>query len=98
MCHRTVGLVQNALEAARIATVSVTMVPYVTLGVRVPRALYARVPYGNPFGDPHQSEAQRAILETAIAWLYHAREPNKVHRLAMSWRRSRRRPISGREE
>ncbi len=89
MCHRSVGLVQNALEEAGIATVSITMVPYATLGVRVPRALYARVPLGNPFGEPHDADGQRAILDTAVAWLNQAPEPNRVYRLAVSWRRRR---------
>jgi hypothetical protein len=90
MCHRSVGLVQNALEAAGIATVGITMIPYATLGVRVPRALYARVPLGNPFGEPHDAVGQRVVLDAAIAWLYQAPEPNRVYRLGVSWRRRRR--------
>jgi hypothetical protein len=91
MCHRSVGLAQNLIEEAGIATVSLTMVPYSTLAVRVPRALYVRVPLGNPFGEPDDVPRQRAILDTALRWLYQAPEPNRVFRLAVSWRRSRRR-------
>ena len=89
MCHRSVGLAQNIIEAAGIATVSVTMVPYVTYGVGVPRAMYVRFPYGNPFGEPGQTETQMTILRAALRWLYDARAPNQPVRLPVSWRRSR---------
>lgn len=90
MCHRSVGLAQNLIEAAGIATVSISMVPHVTYGVGVPRAVYVRFPYGNPFGEPHQTETQMAILRAALRWLHDATEPNAPVRLAISWRRSRR--------
>jgi hypothetical protein len=90
MCHRSVGLAQNAMEDAGISTVSLSMVPYASLAVKVPRALYVRLPLGNPFGESGDVHTQRAILETAVRWLYAAKEPNRVSRLAVSWRRSRR--------
>jgi D-proline reductase (dithiol) PrdB len=89
MCHRSVGLVQNSIEAAGIATVSLSMVPYVTYGVRVPRALYLRFPYGNPFGEPSQIETQTTILYAALRWLHDAERPNQPVRLDVKWRRSR---------
>jgi D-proline reductase (dithiol) PrdB len=90
MCHRSVGLAQNLIEAAGIATVSISMAPYVTYGVGVPRALYVRFPYGNPFGEPRESETQGSILSAALRWLYDASEPNQPVRLAVSWRRAHR--------
>lgn len=91
MCHRSVGLAQNVLEHAGIATVSVTMAPVVTFGVGVPRALYVRFPYGNPYGEPQDNQTQRDILESALRWLYDAREPNQMMRLPVTWRRAQRR-------
>ncbi len=90
MCHRSVGLAQNVLERSGIATVSLTMVPTVSYGVGVPRALYVRFPYGNPYGEPGDRDTQRHILDTAIRWLYDAREPNQMARLTVGWRRRRR--------
>lgn len=87
MCHRSVGLAQQILEGAGIATVSITMAPVVTFGVGVPRALYVRFPYGNPYGEPDDHQAQRRILEAALRWLYDAREPNQMVRLPVAWRR-----------
>ncbi|MGQ0569868.1 MAG: hypothetical protein ACT4P5_10120 [Armatimonadota bacterium] len=93
MCHRSVGLVQNIIEGSGIATVSITMVPYVTYGIGVPRALFVRFPYGNPFGEPGDTQTQRAILQSALQWLYDAREPNQQGRLSVGWRRSRRQAV-----
>jgi D-proline reductase (dithiol) PrdB len=81
---------QNAIEQAGIATVTISMVPYITVGTGVPRALYVRFPYGNPFGEPGDATTQRTILEAALRWLYDAPEPNALFRLRVNWRRSRR--------
>jgi D-proline reductase (dithiol) PrdB len=89
MCHRSVGLIQNALEAAGIATVSLSMVPYLSLAVGTPRALYVRLPFGAPFGEPGDETTQRTVLESALRWLYLAEEPNRVYQLGVRWRRSR---------
>jgi hypothetical protein len=88
MCHRSVGLAQNLIEAGGISTVSISMVPYVTYGVGIPRAICVRFPYGNPFGEPGQSETQTTILCAALRWLYDATEANMPVRLAVRWRRS----------
>lgn len=81
---------QNALEEAGIATVSISMVPYMSIGVRVPRMLYVRFPYGNPFGEPGDAATQRQILVSAVHWLYQAPGPNLPFRLRVAWRRSKR--------
>lgn len=81
---------QNTIEHAGIATVSLSMAPYITLATGVPRALYVRFPFGDPFGEPGDVEKQRTVLESALRWLYDAPEPNRLHRLAISWRRTRR--------
>jgi D-proline reductase (dithiol) PrdB len=88
MCHRSVGLAQNVLEAEGIATVSVSMAPVVTYGVGVPRALYVRFPYGNPYGGPGDADTQREILTALLDWLHEAGEPNQMVRLAVGWRRT----------
>lgn len=95
MCHRSVGLAQHLVEQAGISTVSITMAPTVTYGTGVPRALYVRVPYGNPFGERGDAATQREILHAALKWLYEARGPNQMVRLAIGWRRSRRRASGG---
>jgi len=82
---------QNGIETAGIATVSLSMAPYITLATGVPRALYIRFPFGDPFGEPGASETQRTVLESALRWIYEAPDPNRLFRLRVQWRRSRRR-------
>ena len=60
------GLVQRAIEAAGIPTVSVTMLPDLTRKVGVPRAVRVSFPLGHPFGFPGQAFLQRRILSEMI--------------------------------
>jgi D-proline reductase (dithiol) PrdB len=86
-----VGLLQNAIEDAGIATVSISMVPYISIPTGVPRTLYVRFPYGDPFGEPGDAPRQREVLTAALQWLYDAPAPNRLFKLGVSWRRSKRR-------
>jgi hypothetical protein len=86
-----VGLLQTAIEASGIATVSITMVPYISIATGVPRTLYVRFPYGDPFGEPGDVARQREVLTAALQWLYDAPAPNQLFKLSASWRRSTRR-------
>lgn len=81
---------QNAIEAVDIATVSLSLAPYITVATGVPRALYVRFFYGDPYGGPGDAERQRTVLKSALQWLYEAPEPNTLYRLNVSWRRSSR--------
>ena len=86
MCHQSVGLVQDVLERAGMATVSVTLRPDVTAGVNVPRAAYVRFPLGNPFGEAERPRHQRRILEDLLALVVSAAEPTLLE-LPWRWRR-----------
>lgn len=70
------------------------MVPYVTIATGVPRTLHVRFPYGNPFGEPGDAARQRQILESTLQWLYDAPGPNRLFKLGVSWRRTRKGPGS----
>lgn len=89
MCHRSVGLIQNTIEARGIATVSVTLKPEITLGVGVPRAGYLRFPLGHPTGEPDKPELQDQILRDLFGLLGRAPEPGWVEELPYRWRRGR---------
>jgi hypothetical protein len=69
MCNQTVGLVQGALEAAGIATVSLTLLPEVTRKVRPPRALSMPFSFGYPLGQPFDRVLHRKIVLDALALL-----------------------------
>ena len=85
MCHRTVALAQNRIEAAGIATVSLSLAPSLTLGFGVPRALHVRFPFGNTFGEPDDRWTQRAIVKSLLARLHEAQAANTMLRLPYSW-------------
>jgi hypothetical protein len=87
VCHRSVGLIQNIIEAAGVATVSMTTMPEITLGVGVPRAAQVRFPLGTPFGEPGERDVQRAILLDALSLIWEATAPGYVYRLPYRWRR-----------
>lgn len=86
MCHRSVGLVQGAVERAGISTVTLSMRPEITAFMNVPRAAYVRFPMGNPFGEPHQPAQRRLIFDRLLELLETATEPTFVE-LPYRWRR-----------
>jgi D-proline reductase (dithiol) PrdB len=86
MCHRSVGLVQSALEAAGMSTVSVCLRPDISLAMKVPRAVYLRFPLGNPMGEPGRADQQSRILADLFNLLETAEEPAVVE-LPYRWRR-----------
>lgn len=79
------GLVQRAIEAADIATVSVTLYRQVTAKLRVPRALSLRFPFGYPLGDAFDVGFQRRIIEHGLAALEGIKEPGTIIDLPYKW-------------
>jgi len=78
ICHRSVGLIQNAIEERGISTVSLTAHPHITKIVGAPRAIYMRFPQGNQLGQASNSEQQRAILTTALESLRTMETPGAI--------------------
>jgi D-proline reductase (dithiol) PrdB len=87
MCHRSVGLVQGAVEAAGIPTVSVCMRPEITCHMNVSRAAYVRFPLGNPLGEPGRPDQQRLVLDQLLRLLEEADQGGTVVELPFRWRR-----------
>jgi len=87
MCHRSVGLVQGAVERAGISTVSVTMRPEITANMAVSRAAFVRFPLGNPFGEPHRPDQHHLVLAALLDLLETATEPDTIVELPFRWRR-----------
>ncbi len=86
MCHRSVGLVQNAIEHEGIPTVSVTVRPEITCALRVPRAGYVRFPTGQIFGEPNESWQHELVLAATLRLFDELHEPAIVE-LPFRWRR-----------
>ena len=69
MCNRSVGLIQRAVEAVGISTVSITLVESMTKRVKPPRALAVPYGFGHPLGEPNNPGLQHAIIAEALALL-----------------------------
>lgn len=75
MCNQSVGLIQRAVEAVGISTVSITLIEDITRRVKPPRALAVPYPFGHPLGEPNNPELQHAIIAEALALLADTTEP-----------------------
>lgn len=69
MCNQSVGLIQRAVEAAGISTVSITLIEDITKKVKPPRALAVPYGFGHPLGEPNNPELQHAIIAEALTLL-----------------------------
>jgi D-proline reductase (dithiol) PrdB len=81
--------VQRALEAAGVATVSITLLREVSESLRVPRAYYVPYPFGHALGEPLRLNQQRAVFHAALDLLETAREPGTIVDSPFRWRRTR---------
>ncbi|PKB78193.1 MAG: hypothetical protein BZY88_19775 [SAR202 cluster bacterium Io17-Chloro-G9] len=81
------GLVQNQVEAAGVATVSMTVQPHITASVGAPRAVYIRYPAGNQLGEAGKPIQQRAILTSALEAAIQIQTPGTIVELPYRWRR-----------
>ena len=69
MCNQSVGLIQRAVEAAGISTVSITLIEDITKKVKPPRVLAVPYGFGHPLGEPNNPELQHAIIAEALTLL-----------------------------
>lgn len=92
---QSVGLLQRAIEAAGIPTVSISLVREVTARIRPPRALYLRWPFGHPLGEPgHVAQQRRVLWECFRDMRERPRERRgEVRDLGLRWRRETYAPV-----
>lgn len=87
MCHQSVGLIANGLEAAGMSTIVISLRPDVTQGTGAPRAMYIRFPMGDPVGEPGKPDQQRRILLSALELVPQLERPGLLVELPYRWRR-----------
>ena len=75
----------RVIEAAGISTVLVTMMPYWSEKVGVPRTLGVEFPFGHPFGHVGDREEQLIVIREALRLLREARQPGVVEYLDREW-------------
>lgn len=79
------GLVQRALEAAGIPSVSLSMIPELTRSVGVSRLAGLSYPMSRPMGRPGDAAGQRAVLRATLDLLSSARGPDTYVELPFEW-------------
>jgi hypothetical protein len=85
-----VGLIQRAIEARGVPTVSVAVARDVTEAIKVPRSLFLPWPMGHHFGAPFHSDLQRRVLLSALGLLESRNEPGTIFDLRIKWAEVRR--------
>ena len=85
MCHQTVSLVANAIEAAGIPTVVMGAAKDIVEHVGVARFAFSDVPLGNSAGLPHDVASQREVLDCALALLETASAPRTTVQTPARW-------------
>ena len=75
------------MEEHGIPSVVVTQGLQQPTRIRSPRTLYVKHPYGQPFGQPGDTDQQRVIVEDALALLNSVTEPGTIIHSPYRWRR-----------
>jgi hypothetical protein len=84
VCHQTVGLIARQLEAAGIATVSLSSARDITAAVGPPRAVFVDFPLGHTAGRVGDPALGRAIVAAAFDRLT-VTEPRSIVDLPHRW-------------
>lgn len=78
-------MLARTLEAANLSTVLVTMMPYWSEKVGVPRTLAVEFPFGHTLGAPHNAPQQKRVILQALNVLAEASEPGRTVHSGESW-------------
>ncbi len=79
------GLIQRAVEARGIPTVSVTVARDATEVLKLPRAVFVPWPMGHHFGVPFHRDIQRRVLFEMLDVLTTESEPGTIRDLNIRW-------------
>jgi hypothetical protein len=80
-----VPVLARTIEAAGIATVTVTMMPDLAQKFRLSRVVGVEFPFGHAFGLPDDVAMQRTVCETALRLLDEATAPESRLDVAIEW-------------
>ena len=79
------GLIQRAIEARGVPTVSVTVARDVTEKIKVPRAIFLPWPMGHHFGVPFHRDLQRRVVMEALDLLTTAPNSGFIREVPIKW-------------
>lgn len=78
------GLIQRAVEAAGIPTISISLSREITAKVKPPRAVFTGLPMGHPLGFPGQRFRQLQIMRFVLKHARKVTEPGVLMDLDFS--------------
>ena len=78
-------MLARTLEAANLSTVLVTMMPYWSEKIGVPRTLAVEFPFGHTLGAPYDAPQQKRVILEALNVLAEAPEPGRIVHSGENW-------------
>ena len=78
-------MLARIIEAAGLATVLVTNMPFWVEKVGVPRTLAVEFPFGHTLGQPHDVSQQMRVIRQALAALETAQSPGTIVHSPETW-------------
>ena len=78
-------MLARVIEAAGISTVLVTMMPFWSEKMGVPRTLAVEFPFGHALGHAGDRDEQLAVIREALRVLRDARQPGTVRHMEREW-------------
>lgn len=85
VCHQSVAMAANALEAAGISSVISGCARDIVEHVGAPRFLFNDFPLGNGAGRPNDPQGQLQIARQALAMIDTAAQPRTTEKSPFSW-------------
>lgn len=78
-------MLARTFEAAGLATILVTNMPFWAAKIGVPRTLAVEFPFGHILGQPHNKEQQMRVIFQALDVLEKAEEPGTIVHSPEKW-------------
>ena len=86
MCHQSVGLIAQEIEATGIPTIGLTSARTITERLSQPRAVFLDVPLGHTAGPADDRDMQRHIVCRALELGSEMMVPGTIADLDLRWR------------
>jgi D-proline reductase (dithiol) PrdB len=83
---QSVGLIQRAIEAEGIPTISISLDRTITEKVKPPRSLLVAFPLGHPMGSPFDKDGQRRLLTDGLNYLETIERPGTIVDLTSAYK------------